>query len=64
MTNYGKALQFVSNELSNNEQAVTAAVTQNGCVMEYASDEMRNNKQVVTAAVTNYAWRCTMHPMI
>ena len=44
-------LQFASNELQNNDQVVTAAVTQCGNESQYASSELHNNKQVVIAAV-------------
>ena len=47
----GWALEFASNDLSNDKEVVLAAVNQNATALLYASDDLRNNPEVVLAAV-------------
>lgn len=46
-------LKTASEELRNNPEVVTAAVTAAGAALQYASEEMRHDRSVVLAAVTS-----------
>ena len=47
----GRALEYASVGLKENQEVVLAAVMQNGMALEYASDRLKNNIDVVLAAV-------------
>ena len=44
-------LEYVSNELKNNEEVVLKAIKRNGLALQYASKNLKNNKKIVSEAV-------------
>lgn len=55
VSQYGRALRYVTNELKGDKEVVMAAVKQNGRALQYATEEMKGDKDVVLEAVRQNA---------
>ena len=52
----GAALEWLSDELRDDDEIVEAAVSADGYALEYASDRLKDNEQIVLTALVKNGW--------